>query len=232
MGREMEYFGRMLEDPLGIDLVILGGAKVADKIKLIRNLLPRTRCLAIGGGMAFTFLSVLHGTPIGRSLYDAEGAATVPAIMAEAAARGVKVILATDFVVGSAISEEATGVAVASVEAGGIADPALMGLDIGPRSIEAFEEAIRGASHAILWNGPPGCYTVSHFAAGTRAIVEALARSPATTVVGGGDSGSAVDMCGARARLSHVSTGGGASLELLEGTTLPGIAALSPRAAL
>lgn len=232
VAEELRHLGRVLEDPNGIDLAILGGAKVADKIQLIKNLLPRVKTLAIGTAMCFTFLKALKGTALGKSLYDEAGAAIVPEIMEEAVRRQVKIILATDFVVASERSPEAAVIKRVSAEEGVPDD--LIGMDIGEESEKAFVAAIRGA-RSILWNGPVGVFEMDPFSHGTRAIVHALgeaARNGATTIVGGGDSGAAVTrFLPAGTKLTHVSTGGGASLELLEGKTLPGIASLSPRAA-
>lgn len=224
--RELTYFARILESPTKLDLAILGGAKVSDKIKLIRNLLPKVQCLAIGGGMSFTFQRRLREMAIGGSLYDEAGAATVNDIVEEAKRLGVDLLLPEDWITGSAISASArTG--YATIETGIPAD--MMGLDDGPKSVDRLVERIEGAN-SILWNGPVGVYDVKPFEGGTRRVLEALVRATkrgALTIVGGGDSGAAVAKWNAQESLSHVSTGGGASLELLEGRALPGITSLS-----
>ncbi|PJF18178.1 Phosphoglycerate kinase [Paramicrosporidium saccamoebae] len=226
LSKELEYFSKVLESPDGIDLAIVGGAKVTDKIPLIKNLLPKVKQLAVGGAMAFTFLKTLHGMDIGKSLYDEEGAALVPAIMKDADRLGVKMILPVDFVTGTDLRESAR-VGSATMKDGIPAD--MMGLDNGPLSTQSLVEAI-GTAKSILWNGPVGVFEVSHFAAGTKAVLQALAEATkrgAVTIVGGGDSGAAAAKWDFEDKLSHVSTGGGASLELLEGRELPGISALS-----
>lgn len=230
MAQELRYFGTILDDPNGIDLAILGGAKIADKIQLIKNLLPRVKTLAIGTAMCFTFLKALKGTLIGKSLFDECGAALVSEIMAEAAKHNVKVILPSDFVVASEKSPHAATIDLASVDQG-IPDE-MIGVDIGKESEKKFVDAIHGA-RTILWNGPVGIFEMEPFAGGTKAIVCALCEATqkgATTIVGGGDSGAAVAKFAPEGgQLSHVSTGGGASLELLEGKILPGIGALSEK---
>jgi len=229
MQRELEYFGHILEAPApSVDLAILGGSKVADKIQLIENLLPRVRTMAIGGAMCFTFRSILDKMPIGKSIFDEEGAKLVPSIMAKAKSLGVSIWLPKDFVTGDKIKEDAR-IGEASLAKGGILEADMMGLDVGTESCAELTALIRN-SKMVLWNGPVGVFEVSHFAKGTKAVVQALVEATAngaTTIVGGGDSGAAVAQFANETQLSHVSTGGGASLELLEGKILPGIAALS-----
>lgn len=224
--QELSYFARVLEGPSSLDLAILGGAKVSDKIQLIRHLLPKVRCLAIGGGMSFTFQSKLRKMAIGKSLFDEAGAAIVGDIVEEAKRLGVTLLLPEDWITGSAVSAGArTG--YATIESGIPSD--MMGLDDGPKSVDRLVERIQGAS-SILWNGPVGVYDVKPFEGGTKRVLEALVQATkrgALTIVGGGDSGAAVAKWNAQEGLSHVSTGGGASLELLEGKALPGIVALS-----
>lgn len=226
--KELEYFSKVLSSPEKIHLAILGGAKVSDKIQLIKNLLPKVKKLAIGGGMAFTFLKALYNMDIGKSLFDAAGAETAKSIVEEAKRLGVELILPTDFVTGNALSESAS-IGMTTVDLGIPKD--MMGLDFGPKSIAALVSVIT-QSKSVLWNGPIGVFEISHFAKGTRAIVDAMVEATkkgAITIVGGGDSGAAVVKWNAEEKLSHVSTGGGASLELLEGKVLPGIAALTDK---
>ena len=226
LAKELQYFDQVLGT--GIGLAILGGSKVSDKIQLISNLLPKVKTLAIGGAMAFTFVKVLDGMEIGKSLFDESGAQLVPRIMEQARELGVKILLPTDFVTGSKFAADAH-VGGATVEDGIPAD--MIGLDIGPQSTAAIIHQIADAQ-SILWNGPVGVFELEPFSRGTRQVVDALVTATkrgATTIVGGGDSGAAVAKFHAEGKLSHVSTGGGASLELLEGKTLPGIAALTDK---
>lgn len=224
--RELTYFARILEGPTKLDLAILGGAKVSDKIQLIRNLLPKVHCLAIGGGMSFTFQRRLREMAIGRSLYDEAGAAIVQDIVEEAKRLQVDLLLPEDWITGSAISADAR-TDYATIETGIPTD--MMGLDDGPKSVDRLVERIERAN-SILWNGPIGVYDVKPFESGTKRVLTALVQATergALTIVGGGDSGAAVAKWNAQESLSHVSTGGGASLELLEGRALPGITSLS-----
>eukprot|EP00696_Hemimastix_kukwesjijk_P004698 gnl/Hemi2/16006_TR5294_c0_g1_i1.p1 gnl/Hemi2/16006_TR5294_c0_g1~~gnl/Hemi2/16006_TR5294_c0_g1_i1.p1 ORF type:complete len:433 (+),score=104.09 gnl/Hemi2/16006_TR5294_c0_g1_i1:48-1301(+) len=227
MKKELDCFAKTIESPARPFVAILGGAKVADKLKLIRNMLNKVDELIIGGGMAFTFNKVLHNMEIGASLYDEVGAAMVPEIMATAAARGVRIHLPVDFVAADAFKETAQ-VRPATME-GGI--PAgWMGLDVGPQSVALFTAVVNRAS-TILWNGPMGVFEMPPFESGTRQLLEAVVAATATrgvvSVIGGGDTATAAGKFGVADRLSHVSTGGGASLELLEGAVLPGIVVLS-----
>lgn len=228
MAKELGYFAKALEKPERPFLAILGGAKVSDKIQLIDNLLPKVNALIIGGGMAFTFKKALENVPIGKSLYDEEGAKLVPGIAKKAKDLGVELVLPVDYVCGDKFDKSAT-VSAAS-DAYGIPEN-LMGLDIGPESIVKFAEVI-GHARTILWNGPPGVFEFDKFSVGTDSISQAVAKAAdngATVVVGGGDTATAAKKFGVSARLSHVSTGGGASLELLEGKELPGVVALSSK---
>lgn len=229
--RELEYFSRILEGDSKIDLAIMGGAKVSDKIPLIKNLLRRVKSLFIGSALCCTFNHVLRGMPVGQSLFDSEAVALVPEIMEEARRLGVEIHLSTDYVISDEFSATASRIETATV-AQGIPD-SMRAMDIGPQSIQTVRQLIRDAK-SILWNGPPGCFDLAPaFAAGTKAIVgaltEATSKRGALTIVGGGDSGAAVAKWHASDQLSHVSTGGGASLELLEGKILPGIACLSTK---
>lgn len=220
--KELKFFSMILEDSKQLELLILGGAKLSDKIQLIEQMLPKTKRIMIGGGMAFTFLSKISGIRIGKSLYDAEGAAIIPAIMEKAKALNVDIILPHDFVVSSEFSEDGGHQKLVLAESG--IDDNDFGLDIGPESSKYFGEIIsniKGDDKVILWNGPMGVFYWEKYSNGTRCVLEALAATTETnhtvTVVGGGDSSAAVAKWHFENRLSHVSTGGGASLELLEG---------------
>lgn len=229
MEKELTAFAAVSEDPQRPLLAILGGAKIADKIPLINNLLDKADEIIVGGGMAFTFLNVINGMEIGDSLFDADGAKIVPELMEKAKAKGVKIHLPVDFTTANKFAEDAeTGVALAS---DGIPD-GWMGLDMGPQTAEAFTKVIAGAK-TIIWNGPPGVFEFEKFSSGTKAMAAAIAKATdagATTVVGGGDTATAAKKFGIVDRVTHVSTGGGASLELLEGKQLPGVATLSEAA--
>lgn len=219
--RERKAFARVLSEPERPYAVVLGGSKVSDKLGVIEHLLDRVDMLLIGGGMAFTFLRA-QGHPVGRSLLEESMLGTVEEILQRAAERGVRILLPVDVVVAERISEDASS-AIVDVEA--IPDD-MMGLDIGPRTIAEFSAAISQA-RTIVWNGPMGVFEVSSFAEGTRAIAEAIAASDAFTVVGGGDSAAAIRALDiGEDRFGHISTGGGASLELLEGKDLSGLVVL------
>ncbi|CAD5234179.1 UNVERIFIED_CONTAM: Phosphoglycerate kinase 1, partial [Eudyptes robustus] len=224
--KELEYFAKALESPERPFLAILGGAKIADKIPLIQNLLEKVNELIIGGGMAFTFLKVLDGMTIGNSLYDEEGSKIVKDLVQKAKDRNVQIHLPVDFVCGDSFSAD-TPVSQADVKSG-IPD-GKMGLDIGPETAKKFQEVVRRA-RTIVWNGPSGVFEFENFSKGTRALLDAVidaTQQGATTIIGGGDTATAVAKWGAEDKVSHVSTGGGASLELLEGKVLPGVQALS-----
>jgi phosphoglycerate kinase len=226
--KELDYFGKALSNPERPFLAILGGAKVKDKIQLIDNLLEKVDEMIIGGGMAYTFKKELYGMKIGKSLYDAEGAKIVKGLMEKAEKRGVKIHLPVDFQTGDKFSNDAT-IGYAS-DADGIPDD-VEGFDCGPKSAEIFVAAIKRA-RTIVWNGPVGVFEFENFSTGTRAVAAAVAASTATgavTIIGGGDTATAAANFGIEDKVSHVSTGGGASLELLEGKDLPGVAALSDR---
>lgn len=224
--KELAYFAKALVNPEAPFLCILGGAKVSDKIQLITNLLDKCNKMIIGGGMAFTFLKVLNNMNIGSSLYDEEGAKIVKDISEKAKQKGVELHLPTDFKTGSKFAADCeTG--TATVESG-IPD-GWLGLDIGPASIKVFQEVICSAK-TIVWNGPPGVFEFDKFEDGTKAFMDAVVKateSGATTIIGGGDTATCAAKYGTEEKVSHVSTGGGASLELLEGKVLPGVAALS-----
>lgn len=220
MQKELEYLGAALHEPKRPFIAILGGAKVKDKISVIDNLLPKVDRLLIGGGMAFTFLKA-QGYGIGKSLLDESNIAFARSVVDS---NPHKLVLPVDVVVADEIAESAPA---RNVSVTNIPDSAI-GLDIGLESQGEFEGIARSAATAI-WNGPMGVFEIPQFAAGTVAVARGLANSGGTTIVGGGDSAAAVEEFGFADKVSHVSTGGGASLEFLEGKTLPGIAALMER---
>lgn len=226
--KELDYFAQALESPKEPFVAILGGAKVADKIKLIKSLLQKVNTIIIGGGMAFTFKKVLNDMKIGASLFDEEGAAIVHDIMEEAKQRNVNVILPVDFVCGDKFADDANTKTVSELE--GIEAPWL-GMDCGPQSVKEARSYILDAK-TIVWNGPQGVFEKEKFRAGSFAFVDAVVEATeagAVTIIGGGDTGALVELAGKANEVSHVSTGGGASLELLEGKQLPGVVALSER---
>jgi phosphoglycerate kinase len=223
MQKEIEIMGKALADPERPFVAILGGAKVADKLGVIKNLLEKVDTLIIGGGMAYTFLKA-KGYEIGNSLLDADRIEFAGQMMAQAEAKGVKLLLPLDTVVTDNFKAPTT---VKTVNVAAI--PAeLQGVDIGPETVKLFAAAVESAK-TVIWNGPMGVFEMPQFAAGTRAIAEALTRSAGTTIVGGGDSAAAVEQMGFADRVTHVSTGGGASLEFMEGIVLPGVAALTDK---
>ncbi len=217
--QEVDYLGKVLADPERPLIAILGGAKVSDKIQVIRSLLNRVDGLLIGGAMAYTFLRA-RGQETGKSMVEEEQLSLASDLLQWASERKVSLLLPSDHVV----ADKAEAGSAADTVSGDI-PPDKMGLDIGPETIEAFEKEIAKA-RTIFWNGPLGVFEVKPFDTGTMAIAGALARSSALTIVGGGDSVAAVKRAGLAERISHVSTGGGASLEFLEEKTLPGLAAL------
>ncbi len=228
MQKELEYFGKALGNPERPFLGILGGAKVADKIQLIENLLDKVNVMIIGGGMAYTFKKIVYGMEIGKSLFDPEGAKIVQGIVEKAKAKGVKLVFPVDYVTGDKFGEDAT-VGAATDETGIPAE--LEGFDCGPKSRELFKETVLSAK-TIVWNGPVGVFEFDKFGAGTRAVADAVVEATkrgATTIIGGGDTATAAAKYGIEDKVSHVSTGGGASLELLEGKILPGVTALSDK---
>jgi phosphoglycerate kinase len=219
--REMDFLGRLLRSPELPYVAVLGGAKVSDKIKVIESLLPRVNSLLIGGAMAYTFLKV-EGVEVGKSRVETDKLDVARRALEAARRLGKDVVLPIDHIVAAEVGEGAVPreVAERAIPAG------LMGLDIGPRTRALYAEHLRSAK-TILWNGPMGLFEIPAFSAGTRAIAETMARCrDATTVVGGGDSAAAVHAFGLAEKMSHVSTGGGATLEFLEGHELPGIKAL------
>jgi phosphoglycerate kinase len=232
MEAELKAFAKVIETPARPLLAILGGAKIADKIPLINNLLEKSDEIIIGGGMSFTFKKVnSEGMEIGNSLFDPEGAKIAKELFDKAKARGVKITLPVDFVTadrfpGSPADIAAVQVGVADAQSG--IPAGWMGLDAGPKSRELFAQAI-GRARTIIWNGPPGVFEVEKFAEGTKAMAAAFAAATAAgavTVVGGGDTATAAKKCKIIDKVTHCSTGGGASLELLEGKVLPGVAFL------
>lgn len=228
MQKELDYFNIALSDPKRPYLAILGGAKVADKIKLIKNLIPKVNRLIICGGMAYTFLKVLKNMKIEKSLFDEAGSKTVPELMELAKKHNVEIIFPTDFVAASDFKEDAETKVVTLAE--GIPD-GWMGLDCGPDSCKVFSDAIM-TSKTIIWNGPAGVFEMPAFAKGTLSMVNDVVKATeagAVTIIGGGDSATAAKKAGATKKISHVSTGGGASLELLQGDPLPGVVRLSDK---
>ena len=228
MKKELDAFAAVLDNPTRPLLAILGGAKVADKIQLINNLLDKADQIIIGGGMDFTFKKVLTGMSIGSSLFDEEGAKLVPDLMKKAEAQGKQIILPVDYVIADKFAPDAQ--VRAADDESGIPD-GWMGLDVGPKSSNKFVRAILAAK-TIVWNGPAGVFEFDAFAAGTKAMADAIVQATAegaTTVIGGGDTATAAKKYGADKKVTHTSTGGGASLEFLEGKTLPGVAALSDK---
>ena len=228
MQKELDAFGSVLENPKRPVLAILGGAKVADKIPLIRNLLDKADEIIIGGGMTFTFKKVLEDMEIGESLFDPEGAKIVGELMHKAEEKGVKIHLPVDFLCGDKFDANAQTRAVDDKE--GI-PKGWIGLDVGPKSRKLFADVIARAK-TIIWNGPPGVFEFDRFAEGTKDMAEAIAAATsagAVSVVGGGDTATAAKKFKVVDKVSHASTGGGASLELLEGKTLPGVANLNEK---
>jgi phosphoglycerate kinase len=222
MEAELNAFSKVLESPQRPLLAILGGAKIADKIPLINNLLERANELIIGGGMAFTFKKELEGMSIGDSLFDPEGAKIAQELFAKAKAKNVRITLPVDFVIADKFDANANTKVVSDKE--GI--PAgWMGLDAGPKSIELYAQTI-GRANTIVWNGPSGVFEFEKFAGSTKAMADAIAAATqrgATTVVGGGDTATAAKKFKVADKVTHCSTGGGASLEFLEGKALPGV---------
>jgi phosphoglycerate kinase len=229
MKKELDYFGKVLENPERPFLAILGGAKVSDKIQLIENLLDKVNALIIGGGMAFTFLKQKDNMKIGKSLFDTEGAKSIQQILDKAKAKNVEIHLPVDFIVANDIKSKDTKEAT---QENGIEDD-YIGLDIGKESIKKFSEVIKQAK-TIVWNGPMGVFEQDQFANGTKELLKVVAEQTkhnTSTIIGGGDTATACAKFGFVDQMSHVSTGGGASLELLEGKDLPGVTGLSDKPA-
>ena len=224
MAAEIEHLGRVLHQPDRPFVAILGGAKVSDKLEVIENLIPRVDALLIGGAMAYTFFSARR-LPVGTSLVEPELVEAAREIEVRAKARGLRLELPSDHVVAPKLE---SGVPSETLNVG---DPAIgdrMGLDIGPKTVETYRSVIAGAK-TVIWNGPMGVFEIDAFAKGTMAVAEAVASVKGTTVIGGGDSIAAVAKAGVTDRITHISTGGGASLEVLGGRELPGVAALPNR---
>ena len=219
--KELKFLGGAVEHPDRPFVAILGGAKVSDKIGVINNLLEKVDVLIVGGGMAYTFIKA-QGGEIGKSLLEADRLEYALEMIEKAKAKGVKLLLPEDSVAADAYSNDANIQVVDSYKI----PEGYLGLDIGPKAQKAFAEAIRGAK-TVVWNGPMGVSEMSNFAAGTVAVAKAMAESDAVTIIGGGDSAAAVVQLGFGDKMSHISTGGGASLEFLEGLELPGVAALN-----
>ena len=225
--KELEYFAKALDNPERPFLAILGGAKVADKIQLINNLLDKVNEMIIAGGMAYTFLKISKNMKIGNSLFDEEGAKIVNELLSKAERNKVQIHLPVDFVIADKFAENAA-VGTADVE-NGIPD-GWMGLDNGPRSSTLFSEPIKRAK-TIVWNGPAGVFEFENFSKGTKSLMDNVVETTSRgtiTIIGGGDTATCAAKWKTEDKVSHVSTGGGASLELLEGKILPGVAALSP----
>ncbi|HJA26019.1 MAG TPA: phosphoglycerate kinase [Candidatus Fournierella merdigallinarum] len=224
MEKEIRYLGNAVNDPVRPFTAILGGAKVADKLNVIANLLEKVDTLIIGGGMAYTFL-VAKGCEVGTSLVDLEKVDYCKDMMAKAEAKGVKLLLPVDTVVAAAFPDPIDGPVDIKVVPSNAIPADMMGLDIGPETRALFAEAVK-ASKTVVWNGPMGVFENPVLAEGTLAVAKAMAEADATTVIGGGDSAAAVMQLGFADKMTHISTGGGASLEYLEGKELPGIACI------
>ena len=220
MEKEIEYLGNAVDHPTRPFVAILGGAKVSDKLAVVQNLLDKVDTLIIGGGMAYTFLKA-QGHEIGKSLCETDQLDYARAMIAKAKASGKQLLLPVDNIAADAFSAEA-----ATRTVGNEIPAGWMALDIGPQTTAQYAAAIAGAK-TVVWNGPMGCFEMKPFAAGTLGVCQAIAASGAVSIIGGGDSVSAVNKSGLAGKMTHISTGGGASLELLEGKELPGVAALS-----
>ncbi len=218
--KEIDVMGKALSNPERPFVAILGGAKVSDKIQVIKNLLDKVDSLIIGGGMAYTFLKAM-GHPIGKSICEEDKIELAKELMAEAKAKGVNLLLPVDNGTSLEFSKDA---ARKDVDSDDIPDE-YMGMDIGPKTVAAFSECIKNAK-TVVWNGPMGVFEFENFAAGTKEVAKAVAESGAISIIGGGDSAAAVEQLGYADKITHISTGGGASLEFLEGKVLPGIACL------
>ena len=226
--KELKFLGDAVENPVRPFVAILGGAKVSDKLAVVKNLLAKVDTLIIGGGMAYTFKKA-QGIKVGASLCEDDQVAYCGEMLKAAAEKGVKILLPVDNVVADKFPAEKDASDITIKVTEGDIEDGWMGLDIGPKSVELFAEAIKGAQ-TVVWNGPMGCFEFAPLAKGTYGVCDAVATVKAnggTSIIGGGDSVSAVKKSGKAAEMSHISTGGGASLEFLEGKTLPGVAALN-----
>jgi phosphoglycerate kinase len=221
--KEVKYMGHILEAPARPFVAIIGGAKVGDKILVIENLLKKVDKLIIGGGMAYTFFKA-QGYEIGKSILDKDNVNLAADLLRQAEAAGVELLLPVDTVCATAFSNDSPKAVYGSTEI----PSDMMGLDIGPKTCELFTKAMEGAA-TIFWNGPMGVFEMDNFADGTRAVAEAMAKSDAVTIIGGGDSAAALEKFGLQYDMTHITTGGGASLEFLEGKELPGIAVLEDK---
>jgi phosphoglycerate kinase len=222
MEKELDYLGRALENPDRPFVAILGGAKVSDKLGVVQNLLTKVNILIIGGGMAYTFLKA-QGHEIGKSLCEIDQLEYARQMIEEAKKRNVQFLLPVDNVAADKFDAAANTKSV-----GNEIPEGWMALDIGPKTIQLFADAIKKAK-MVLWNGPMGCFEMDKFAAGTTGVCKAVAESGAVSIIGGGDSVSAVNKSGLASKMSHISTGGGASLEFLEGKALPGVVSLNDK---
>ncbi len=223
MQKEIDFLGNAVENPVRPFVAILGGAKVSSKISVIENLLDKVDTLIIGGGMAYTFMAA-HGEPVGKSLLEKDYMEYALQMEEKAKEKGVKLLIPIDTVVGDDFKNDCN---FKVVDRGEIPDD-MEGMDIGPKTCKLFTDAIKDAK-TVVWNGPMGCFEMSNFAKGTIAICEALANIDGTTIIGGGDSASAANNLGYGDKMTHISTGGGASLEFLEGKELPGVAAANDK---
>jgi phosphoglycerate kinase len=221
MANEVSYMGKALSEPERPFVAVLGGAKVSDKLEVIQNLLPKVDALIIGGAMAYTFFKA-QGLEVGKSLVEADLVDTARDLEAQAKSRGLTLALPEDHVVAEALSADVPNETLA---VGDAAIGARMGLDIGPKTAARYAEIIKGA-RTVVWNGPMGVFEIPAFANGTNTVAQAVANVDGTTIIGGGDSISAVHKAGVTDRISHISTGGGASLEFLGGRALPGVEVL------
>jgi phosphoglycerate kinase len=221
MEKELRYLGAAISNPERPFVAVIGGAKVSDKIEVIENLIPRVDRLLIGGAMAYTFFKAM-GKPVGKSLVEDDKLDSARDIMSRAKDRGLQLLLPVDHVVAPKLE------AGAPAETLNVDDPAIgerMGLDIGPKTVAAYAHALADAK-TVVWNGPMGVFEIDAFARGTMGVAQAVAQVKGTTIVGGGDSIAAIKKSGVSEGITHISTGGGASLEFLGGQTLPGVAAL------
>ena len=227
IGKELAVMGKALENPDRPFVAVLGGAKVEDKLNVISNLLEKVDTLIIGGGMAFTFLKA-KGYGVGNSLLDESKIDYCKDMMAKAEERGVKLLLPVDTICVNAFPNPIDAPVDTTVVAADAIPADMEGCDIGPKSRELFADAVKGAK-TVIWNGPMGVFENPTLAEGTLAVAKAMAQSDAVTIIGGGDSAAAVEQMGLGEKMTHISTGGGASLEYLEGKTLPGVAALDEK---
>jgi phosphoglycerate kinase len=221
MEKELRYLGGAITSPERPFVAVIGGAKVSDKIEVIENLIPRVDRLLIGGAMAYTFFKA-QGKPVGKSLVEDDKLDSARDILARAKDRGLQLLLPSDHVVAPKLDASATSEVIA------VDDPAIgdrMGLDIGPKTVAAYADALRDAK-TVIWNGPMGVFEIDQFAQGTIGVAKAVADVNGTTIIGGGDSVAAIHKAGLADQVTHISTGGGASLEFLGGRTLPGVAVL------